>query len=122
MPYKITSVVLGLYALIGLAVCYFYNFIDWLSLFVAVLNYALLPALGAYWTWQKVRVGMLIAALYFAFQSIRRVSPESFLPHIAPISLSFPLGDFTSGNGLLIDVFAITMVIILLTLQAKAKH
>jgi hypothetical protein len=51
-----------------------------------------------------------VSLVLFIFMSVRRVGEGAMLPHIAPITFSLPIGDFANGQGYLIDVFAIIMV------------
>ena len=109
MPFKIASVVLSLYALIGAFICLTFTFDRGVSLVMVSFLFVIMPSFGAYLTWHKKTLGIFSCALLFAFLSVRPVTTDNILPHIAPITLSFPLGDFTQGGGMLIDFFAIFM-------------
>ena len=80
---------------------------------ISLLLYVLLPAYGAYGTWVKSRIAIPITLVFFVSQSIRSVSSEGLIPNIAPITLSFAVGDFLNGKGYLIDFFAIFMALFL---------
>ena len=73
--------------------------------------YVFIPAFGAYGTWFKNRVAIFITLLFFVSQSFRTVGGDSAIAHIAPITISLPIGDFVNGKGYLIDLFAIGMAV-----------
>ena len=113
MFFKLASVVLSLFALIGVGVCLYFDFESSLSGIASVLLFVLVPIYGAYGTWNKNALGIFLSLIMFMFLSIRKVSVDSLLPHIAPISISFPIGDFSNGDGYLVNYFAIFMAIFL---------
>jgi hypothetical protein len=113
MKFKIASTILTIFTLIGLGITILTDFESELSLFICIVLYVLIPAYGAYGTFVKSRLAVIISLLFFISQSIRHVSEGSLIPHLAPITISFPLGDFSKGQGYLIDVFAIFMVVLL---------
>ncbi|MEW6993818.1 hypothetical protein AADZ84_06065 [Colwelliaceae bacterium MEBiC 14330] len=113
MKFKVASFILALFTLIGLVVITYSNFESDLSALISILLFVLLPAYGAYGTWVKSRMAILITVVFFIFQSVRNVGTDNLFPHIAPITISFPIGDFSNGQGYLIDFFAISMAIFL---------
>ena len=113
MKFKITSAILTLYTLIGLGVTILTNFENYISVVICIIFYVFIPALGAFGIWMKNRGLIFISILFFISLSIRNVGNDSIIPHIAPITVSFPFGDFANGEGYLIDYFAIFMAIFL---------
>ena len=113
MKFKVASFILSLFTLIGLVVITYSNFESDLSALISILLFVLLPAYGAYGTWVKSRMAILITVVFFIFQSVRNVGTDNLFPHIAPITISFPIGDFSNGQGYLIDFFAISMAVFL---------
>ncbi|WP_105168170.1 hypothetical protein [Pseudoalteromonas sp. T1lg23B] len=105
MKFKVASSILALFTLIGLGVTIYSDFESYLSAVVSILLYVLVPAYGTYGTWVKSRIAILITLVFFISQSVRSVGTDSLIPHIAPITISFPVGDFSSGQGYLIDFF-----------------
>ena len=113
MKFKVASSILALFTLIGLVVIIYSDFESDLSALISILLFVLLPAYGAYGTWVKSRIAILITEVFFTSQSVRNVGTDNLLPHIAPITISFPIGDFSKGQGYLVDIFAIFMAIFL---------
>jgi hypothetical protein len=113
MKFKVASSILALFTLIGLVVIIYSDFESDLSALISILLFVLLPAYGAYGTWVKSRIAILITVVFFTSQSVRNVGTDNLLPHIAPITISSPIGDFSNGQGYLIDFFAISMAIFL---------
>lgn len=113
VKFKVASSILALYTLIGLGVTIYSDFESDLSALVSILLYVLIPAYGTYGTWTKSRIAMLITLVFFISQSVRSVGTDGLIPHIAPITISFPVGDFSNGQGYLIDLFAISMAVFL---------
>ena len=113
MKFNVASSILGLFTLIGLGITISSDFESIASLLVVFLLYVLIPAYGTYGTFVKSRSAILVSIVFFISQSIRNVGSESLMPHIAPISVSFPFGDFSNGRGYVIDYFAIFMAIFL---------
>lgn len=111
VKFKVASSILALFSLIGLGITIFSDFENIESLIICSLLYVLIPAFGAYGTLIKSRSGILVSMALFLFQSIRSVGSDSLIPHIAPITISFPFADFSNGKGYLIDYFAIFMAI-----------
>ncbi|GAA6170360.1 hypothetical protein NBRC116592_00300 [Colwellia sp. KU-HH00111] len=113
VKFKIATYILALFSLIGLIATIYIDFESNLSALISLLLYVLLPAYGAYGTWVKSRIAIPITLVFFVSQSIRSVSSEGLIPNIAPITLSFAVGDFLNGKGYLIDFFAIFMALFL---------
>jgi len=112
MKFKVASSILALYSLIGFIGTLYAE----LGLLMGVLFYGLIPAYGAYGTWLSSRIAIVISLLFFTSQCIRSIGTDSLLSNFTPITISFPVGDFSNGQGYLIDFFAIFMVIFLATL------
>jgi hypothetical protein len=113
MKFKVASSILALFTLIGLVVIIYSDFESDLSALISILLFVLLPAYGAYGTWVKSRIAILITVVFFTSQSVRNVGTDNLFPHIAPITISSPIGDFSNGQGYLVDFFAISMAIFL---------
>lgn len=112
-PYALASILLLLYSVIGLIVFVNFEFEQVTVMVVSGLLFSVLPAYGALGAWRQKGLPVVITCLFFFFQSIRHVSEDSFLPLIAPITLSFPFEDFSQGRGFLIDFYAVFMAIFL---------
>jgi len=113
MKFKVASSILAVFTLIGMGLIVFSDFENDLSILICILLYVLIPAYGTYGTFAKSRSAIIVSILFFVWQSIRSVGTGNLIPHIAPITISFPIGDFSNGQGYLIDFFAIFMVIFL---------
>lgn len=113
MYFKLASIILALFAVIGLVLCLYLDFESYLNTITSVLLYVFIPAYGAYGTWNKSAISIFLSLMLFILLSIRTVNVDSLIPHISPISISFPIGDFSKGEGYLIDYFAIFMAIFL---------
>ena len=84
-----------------------------LNLLPYVVLYILIPAYGSISVWKQSQMGLLISLLFFVSQSIRLIGGDSWLPYSPPFSLGLPFGNFSDGQGYLIDFFAISMAIFL---------
>ncbi len=113
MKFKVASLILALFSLIGFIGIIYVGFDSDFSLVIGIVLYGLIPAYGAYGTWVKSRIAIFILLLFFVSQCIRSIGTDSLLPNFTPITISFPFGDFSDGQGYLIDLFAIFMVIFL---------
>jgi hypothetical protein len=113
VKFKVAGSILILFTLIGLFVVIFSDFYSIVSVLIFFVLYVLIPAYGAYGTFVKSRRAIFVSMVFFISQSIRSVGGDSLIPHIAPITLSLPFGDFSNGQGYLIDYFAIFMAIFL---------
>lgn len=116
MQGKVCSLILGLYAVIGAVAAVLALTHNWSAFVIGFALFAAIPALCCYGVWRKRPLAYLLGIGYFVFQSIRHVDPNSVIPHIAPITLSFPVGDFANGTGYLVDIFAISMALCLVYL------
>ena len=113
MKFKVASAIIALYGLIGLGIVIFAGLDNTLTVFLCLILYVVIPAYGSYGAFVKSRRAIVISIVFFMSQSIRNVYHNSLLPHITPISLSFPFGDFANEQGYLVDCFAIFMVVFL---------
>ena len=113
MKFKLASSILALFALIGFWVIVFAEFESNLIVLICVVLYVIIPVYGAYGIWVKSRNGIFVSLLFFVMQSVRSIGTDSLIPNIAPISISVPLGNFSNGQGYLIDFFAIFMAVLL---------
>lgn len=113
MKFIIATSIQALFALIGLGLMLYSNFESNLSLVISVVLFVLIPALGAYGTHYRKRGAIMISIVFFVSQSYRSINADNIIPNIAPITISFPFGDFSTGQGYLIDFFAIFMAIFL---------
>ncbi len=113
MKFKIVSLILSAFTLIGLGLLILTEFDSLVSAMVSSLLYVIMPAYGAYGLWYKRRLAIGVSLMLFVWQSVRRVNPDSVIPHISPITVSVAVGDFSNGDGYVIDFFAIGMVALL---------
>ncbi|WDE05198.1 hypothetical protein SG34_028550 [Thalassomonas viridans] len=115
MKFKCAGFILAMFSLIGIGVMAFSGFENkpLLNIFSYLAVFVLIPAYGAYDVWHKRRKGLLAALLFFASQSIREIGGESWFPYFPPVSLGVPFGDFSDGQGYLVDFFAIAMAMLL---------
>ena len=116
MKFKIASVILVLFSLIGGGMLLSLTFNSTVETFIVFILYVLIPAYGAYGLLKGKRKAVLMAIFLFAHQSVRPVNNDDLIPDIAPITVSFSMGDFQSGQGYLVDLFAIFMVLLLVWL------
>ncbi|MDO6719191.1 hypothetical protein Q4575_07260 [Psychrosphaera sp. 1_MG-2023] len=116
MKFKVASSILAIFTLIGLGIVIFSDFESTASRLICLALYVLIPAYGAYGIFIRSRRAIFVSVAFFISQSIRMVDSESIIPHIAPITVSVPFGDFSNGQGYLIDYFAIVMVVFLIWL------
>ncbi len=121
MKFKTTCLLLTLYSLIALGITLHTGFESNITTALFVLFYVIIPAFGAYAALVKNRVALVVAAIFFISQIVRSVSAGSVFPNIAPITISFPMGDFSKGSGYLIDFFAIFMVVLLVWLISEVS-
>lgn len=84
--------------------------------------YALLPLLGIIAVYKKSILGLSFQFILFLLVSIRVPSliPNTLLA--APVSFSFPVGDFVQGAGALIDLFAIMVTILIAIAIYQLNH
>ena len=125
MKYKIISLILACYGLIGLSIVIFTELASTFVYVIATLFYVIVPTYGAWGVWHQKRIALITSMLLFISQSIRLVDKHSIMPHISPITVSFPITDFSQGSGYLIDCFAIAMFFSLAWLlkeQTNKKH
>lgn len=116
MKFTVAILILACFALIGLGIIILSDFASTASRLICLVLYVLIPAYGAYGIFVKSKLAILVTLLFFISQSIRMVDSESLIPHIAPITLSVAFGDFSNGQGYLIDFFAMVMVVFLMWL------
>ncbi|BBN81486.1 hypothetical protein PA25_14710 [Pseudoalteromonas sp. A25] len=123
--YFIASIVLSIYALIGLVITIQLNFDTIFEQLISLLMFFIIPALGVYGSYYKKRWALAVACCYFLFRILKSGGSEHVYFAISPISLSFAFGDFSQGQGYLIDFFAICMTLGLFRLiqvETKRKH
>lgn len=116
MKYKVMSIILALYALIGILVILLNDLGPFVTSLICFILFVVIPASSAYGVWVQNRYAFVLAIVFFSFQSIRALSHNGLIPIIRPITVSFPHTSFIDQQVYLIDYFAITMVIILATL------
>lgn len=59
------------------------------------------------------RIGTAVCLVYFAALIIRYVGADAHWPWNPPITLSIPITSFASGNGYLVDIIPLTLVIVI---------
>lgn len=120
---KILLCVLSVYAIVGAVIS---TLTDWteqpMMQLVYLGVYTLLPAIGAYSTYKRLQLGILLALLGFLFISVRAGALPFTFPIFAPLSLSITYGDFTNGSGGLVDLFAIIVSLLLITLLRQFRR
>jgi hypothetical protein len=115
MAFKLASYLLIVYSLTGIAVITFSYFENTppISLIFYITAFIVIPLYGAYGAWRQRRKALFISLLFFLSQTIRIIGGEHWFPSSPPISLGIPFGDFSNGQGYLIDFLAIAMAIYL---------
>jgi hypothetical protein len=118
IAFNLAKYLLVIYALTAVAVIVLspYENNSSLSLAFYILAFILIPLCGAYGAWQQRRKALFISFLFFLSQSIRVIGGGYWFPYPSPISLGVPFGDFSNGQGYLIDFFAIAIAIHLASL------
>ncbi|WDD99300.1 hypothetical protein [Thalassomonas actiniarum] len=111
MKFKLASIVLAIFSLLAIGVVAFSGMENnpLVNIFSYLVVFILIPAYGAYGAWYKRRTALFVALMVFACQSIREVGGDSWFPYFSPFSLAIPFGDFSDGQGYLVDCFAIVM-------------
>lgn len=128
MKFLVATWIQVIFSMIGAAIIAGSDIEGNLSLVLGVLVFVIIPALGAYGTYFKNPIVILTSLVFFIFQSVRTINADSLIPNIRPISISYGFGDFSTGQGFLIDFFAIFMAIFLawllkvIVLPHKPKH
>ena len=120
---KILLCVLTIYAIVGAVIS---TLTDWtaqpMMQLVYLAVYTLLPAIGAYSIYKRLQLGILLSLLGFLFISVRVGALPFTFPIFAPISLSISYGDFANGTGGLVDLFAIIVSLLLITLMRQFRR
>lgn len=109
MKFKAASIILFIYAFIGLAIAVLADFNNTIAYAVVTVLYVLIPIYGGWGVWRRQSKAIAISMLLFVTQSFRLIDKQSIVPHISPITISFPITDFSQGSGYFIDIFAIGM-------------
>lgn len=125
MKFIFASFILAIYSLIGIGIVVFseVEFKAAVNFYSYICLYIVIPAYGAYGIWKHKLNAVLISLLFFLSQSIRVIGRDSWFPFAPPFSLGVPFGNFSVGQGYLVDIFAIAMVIFLaLLLWVLFKH
>jgi len=117
--FKFANAILLVYALIGLVICFVVEFESSVDILQVVLLFITIPLIGAYGVWKRNFIAIAVSIVPFVLQSVRSISPDRFIPNIAPITISIPVGDFSNGNGYLVDFFALFMIVYLTILLCK---
>jgi hypothetical protein len=101
------------YSIVGLGVFVFSGFENKavIKLFSYAFIFIAIPAYGAFGVWKHNRSSVFISLLLFASQSIRTLGGDNWFLYAPPFSLSIPFGDFSNGQGYLLDYFAISMTV-----------
>ncbi len=115
MKFKFASSILAVYAIIALGVFVFsgYENKGVINLFSYAFLYIVIPAYGAFGVWKHNQSSVFISLLFFSSQSIRTVGGDNWFIYGAPFSLGMTFGDFSDGQGYLVDFFAISMAVLL---------
>ncbi|NQZ22697.1 MAG: hypothetical protein HRT53_11635 [Colwellia sp.] len=115
MKFKFASSILAVYAIIALGVFIFSGFEHKavINLFSYAFLYIVIPAYGAFGIWKHKQRSVFISLLFFVSQSIRTIGGDNWFIYGAPFSLGMAFGDFSDGQGYLVDYFAISMAVFL---------
>ena len=120
--FKFACATLLVYALIGLVICFVVEFESNIDILLVVLLFITIPLIGAYGVWKRNIIAIAVSVVPFVLQSVRSISPDRFIPNIAPITISLPVGDFSNGNGYLVDFFALFMILYLTIMLSKLTN
>jgi len=106
---------IAIYSLVGLGVFVHSGFENkaLINLFSYAILYLAIPAYGAFGMWRHNKSSVIILLLFFVSQSIRVIGGDNWFLYAPPFSLGMAFGNFTDGQGYLVDYFAISMVLIL---------
>lgn len=115
MKFKFASSILAVYSIISLGVFVFSGFENkaFINLFSFAFLYIVIPAYGAFGVWKHNQSSVFISLLFFASQSIRTLGGDNWFIYGPPFSLGMTFGDFSNGQGYLVDYFAISMAVFL---------
>jgi hypothetical protein len=115
MKFKFVSSILAVYAIIALGVLVFSGFEHkaFINLFSYAFLYIVIPAYGAFGVWKHNQRSVFISLLLFVSQSIRTIGGDNWFLYAPPFSLGMTFGDFSDGQGYLLDFFAIFMAVFL---------
>jgi len=113
MAFKLASIILILFALIGVVVMFTFDFNSHFAVFFCLLCYVCIPMYGAYGCWNKRRLAISVALVFFLSQMVREMGYEIALPHISPITILYSMENLTDAKGVYIDLFALGMVLLL---------
>ena len=111
--YRAISGVIGLYGLCGILTIYLQDDIDIGQWIAMTLMFVIFPFYAAFALWMGNKLAACISWLYFMSQTIRYVGPDKILPNSYPISIVYPVTDFSSGFGYFIDFFSVTITLVL---------
>lgn len=116
MASKVISLIVALYGCIGFVIVTLTKGEDILALISVGLLFGLLPLYFARGIWLQNKSLLIMTALYFLMQSIKYVGSDILLFNTYPISIAFPITDFSNGDGYLVDFFPIFMALLLIGL------
>lgn len=75
--------------------------------------------LAATLLWKKKTSGYAFALLPSVSQAVRPIGDSAWLNLPPPISLGFPVGDFSIGQGFIVDVLALAISVLLIYCLAQ---
>lgn len=115
MKFKFASSIIAVYAIIALGVFVFSGFEHKavINLFSYAFLYIVIPAYGAFGVWKQNQNSVFISLVFFTSQSIRTIGGDNWFLYAPPFSLGMTFGDFSDGQGYLVDYFAISMAVFL---------
>lgn len=108
---KTISILLAFYAIVGIIIVMDIAIVNRVYFFETLCLLVLIPMYGSYGVWRNKQIPIVGNIVLFGYLSVRFISGDSV--QAIPISLAVPFGDFSRGEGFLVDFFAISMVIIL---------
>ena len=122
--YQLTTALLVIIALIALAIVLLTPASN-TSLFRALAYgavFVFLPLVAAWGLWSEKTWGILLSMLFYLSQCVKPLAILSWFPFMPPVSLAIPYGNFTQGEGMLIDVYAITITAWLVFLFHSSRN
>lgn len=119
---RILNLIFVSYSILGLASLLLSDWQLISSQVIYAIVYILLPLVGVLAVYKKSSIGLGLQFILFICISIRipNLIPNSLLA--APISIGLPIGDFSNGSGVLIDLFAIMVAILIAVAIHQLNH
>ncbi|WP_153914264.1 hypothetical protein [Shewanella sp. TC10] len=94
---------------------------QWFYQFSYCQMFIVIPFVGSYCVLKGNRLGLVPLLVLFATQVVRPLPLNELFPFQAPFSLAMPFGNFSQGQGYLVDFFAIAMLLVVASIIVKQK-